>query len=125
MQRLISLILFFILTGFAQAEASNHLLQTANQIVRLSEEMVFHGSEGHLHEIIDYGQKAITEIDGLTRDLKSLKRPNQKELQKSLKATRNKTEAAVRRGKQGSLSASLAFARSALFHAKIVRQALR
>ncbi|MBI3358077.1 MAG: hypothetical protein HY201_01270 [Nitrospirae bacterium] len=125
MQRFGSLILLFVLAGSAQAEGFDHLLQTANQIVRLSEEMVYHGSEGHLHEIIDNGAKMIKAIDRLAGDLKSLKLPHQKALQNSIRATRDKTEAAIRLGKRGDLSASLASAKSASFHAKKVREALR
>jgi predicted translin family RNA/ssDNA-binding protein len=103
----------------------DNLLQTTNQIVHLSEEMVFHGSEGHLHEIVDYGEKIIIEINQITRALKNSKRPNQKELQKTVRETRDKTASAIRAGRQGNLSASLSFAKSASFQAKKIRQALR
>lgn len=122
MQRLLSLILIFILSGATHALGGDNLLQTANQIVRLSEEMVFHGSEGHVHEIVDYGEKIISKIDILSRDIKKLKQP---QLQKSLMATRKTTEEAIKLGRQGNLLASLASAKSASFHAKKVRQALR
>jgi regulator of replication initiation timing len=125
MQRLGNLTLLLILICAAQAEGFDNLSQTANQIFHLSEEMVFHGSEGHVHELVDYGEKMIIEIDKLTRDLKNLKHANQKALQKSIKATRDKTASAIRLGKQGNLVASLASAKSALFHAKKVRQELR
>ncbi len=118
MQRL-SLILLFILYGATSAIGSNHLFQGANQMVRLSEEMVFHGSEGHLHEIADYGEKMIIEIDKIAPALK-----NKKELQKSIKTMRDKTESAIKLGKQGN-PASLTSAKAALFHAKKLRQALR
>jgi hypothetical protein len=106
-------------------QGSDPLLQTANQIVHLSEEMVSHGAEGHLHEIVDYGEKMINEIDRLTHDLRGVKRSNKKELQKGIRTMRDKTERAIRLGKQGNLSASVASAKSASYHAKKVRQGLR
>ncbi len=122
MQRLLSLILIFILGGASHALGDDHLLQTANQIYHLSEEMVFHGSEGHIHEIVDHGEKMIIEIDKLSRDIKKMRKP---QLQKSLMATRKTTEEAIKLGRQGNLSAALASAKSASFHAKKVRQVLR
>jgi hypothetical protein len=122
MQRLIPLILIFMLGGTTYALGDDNLLQTANQIYHLSEEMVFHGSEGHAHEIIDNGEKMIIEIDRLSRDMKKMGSP---QLQKSLMATRKITESAIKFGKQGNLLAALASAKSASFQAKKVRQALR
>ena len=124
MQRLGYLIFILMLINFEYAGGTDTLLQTANQIVRLSEEMVSHGAEGHLHEIVDYGEKAINEIDRLTHDLRGVKRSHKKELQKGIRAMRDKTEQAIRLGKQGNLSASVGFAKSALYHAKKVRQGL-
>ena len=125
MQRLIPLILIFMLGGTTYALGDDNLLQTANQIYHLSEEMVFHGSEGHAHEIIDNGEKMIIEIDRLTRDMKNMKLLHRKKLQEEIRATRKITESAIKFGKQGNLLAALASAKSASFQAKKVRQALR
>ncbi len=86
---------------------------------------MLHGGEGHIHEIVDYGEKSIQAIDKLSQDLKKVKHRNQKQLQKSIKTARDKTKEAIRLGKQGNLSASLKSAKSALFQAKKAQQGLR
>jgi hypothetical protein len=125
MQRLVSLILLFILTCWGTVLGSENLSHRANQIVLLSEEMITHGGEGHMHEIITFGEKMIEELEGLTEGLRRSKISDQKKLEKQIRETRKRAEEAIGFAKHGDLPFALKSAKSASFQAKRLREALR
>ncbi|MEK7286153.1 MAG: hypothetical protein AAB035_02510 [Nitrospirota bacterium] len=124
MQR-VAFVLFLILIPIAMAHGNDDPLQTANIVYRLSEEMILHGSEGHAHEIITFGEKMIEELDHLPNLLHQRKIGNQKKVLKQIKEIRKRAEEAVFFSKKRSLQPALKSARLASFHAKKLRDDLR
>ncbi len=128
--RLFILILFVSLLirlpVLAEEDALESVRQLSNEIYRLSEEMVTHGSEGHAHEIVSNGQEMIQRTEALIKAVESSPAPAVKEKKKallaSLKATLKQAKEAVRLGEQEKTAPALDAARKASFRAKQVRQ---
>lgn len=102
MQKII--ILFILLspfTAFAAGEGQS-LRGIADEIYRLSEEMVHHGGEGHTDEIVQYGEKMVERITVLIKRIQGIDqlKGSSKEMIASLTLTRDKTEEAIRSGKK-------------------------
>ncbi|MFY9270958.1 MAG: hypothetical protein WAO55_14540 [Candidatus Manganitrophaceae bacterium] len=114
----------------ADEEASlRPLHQLADEVYRLSQEMITHGSEGHADEIVGYGRDLIQRIEPLIQQVES--HPSSKLKQKkktivaSLKATLQAAEKAVDLGEQKKIGPALDAARKTSFRAKLSRQQLR
>jgi len=102
--------------------------QLSNEIYRLSQEMIAHGSEGHAHEIVSYGQEMIRRTEALIQEVESSPSPKLKEKKKpilaSLIETLNQAKRAVQLGEEEKNGPALDAARKASFRAKQSRQQL-
>lgn len=133
MQRRLLITLLFVLflarPTLAGEEPLSSILQLSNEIYRLSQEMVAHGSEGHTHEIVHQGQEMIRRTETLIKEIQSSPLPTLKEkknaLLDSLRATLKQTQEAVRLGEQGKAGPALDASRKASFRAKQSRQQLQ
>jgi len=100
--------------------------QLSDEIYRLSQEMIHHGSEGHADEVVKYGKKMIDRTEKLIAKIESNESPQlQKEKSKllsSLKTTLERTREAVRLGEGGKTTEAFEASRRASFQAKIPRQ---
>jgi hypothetical protein len=130
MQKL-TLSLLLVLFSFSNvAQGSDDpfrpLQQLSNEIYRLAQDMVHHGSEGHTHEIVQYGRKMIERSEKMIEQIESTDSPKiQSEKEKmiaSLKMTIEKAKEAVRLGEQDEADSALTAARRASFQAKQIRQ---
>lgn len=127
------LILFSLLLSPAGGEAADSSLkrvrQLSNEVYRLSQDMVFHGAEGHTDEIIGYGTRMIERAEQLMNEIDSVdfkKMNGEKEkIVASLQAAVQKTREAVRLGKEEKAKLALNAARKASFHAKQTRQKIQ
>jgi hypothetical protein len=112
------------------AEEELHLIrQLSNEIYRLSQEMITHGSEGHAHEIVSYGQEMVRRTEALIGEVGSNPSPKLKEKKKpilaSLKETLNQAKKAVRLGEEEKTGPAIDAARKASFQAKQLRQQIQ
>jgi hypothetical protein len=107
-------------------EAIQSIQKRSNEIVRLFQEMVHHGGEGHTDEIVLYGEKAVEQIKTLTLQVQSdhtLKiNKAKKGVIASLELTLKKTNKAIQLGKADDAPAAYEAARAASFQAKKTRQ---
>jgi hypothetical protein len=126
MRKMQKIIILFILlspfTAFAAGEGQS-LRGIADEIYRLSEEMVHHGGEGHTDEIVQYGEKMVERIAVLIKRIQGIDqlKGSRQEIIVSLTLTRDKTEEAIRLGKKN-LELAYQAARKASFQAKKSRQ---
>jgi len=124
---LITLLLSSVSAGAAD-DPLREFRQLSNEIYRLSQDMVFHGSEGHAEEIVTYGQKVIERTDKMMKEVES--RPPKKKGEKekwigSLKEIHQKANEAVSLAQQNKTSAAVAASRKVSFQAKQLRQQLQ
>ncbi len=103
--------------------------QLSNEIYRLSQEMITHGSEGHAHEIVSYGQEMIRRTETLIHEVassaSSTLKENKEAILASLKETLDQAKEAVRLGEAKKTGPALNAARKASFRAKQSRQQLQ
>ncbi|MFQ5781255.1 MAG: hypothetical protein ACE5HN_10795 [Nitrospiria bacterium] len=103
--------------------------QLANEIYRISQDMVEHGSDGHVDEIVFYGKKILIRAETLLKEVESSDSPkikdNKGKIVASIKETIQKTERAVRLGENKRLRSALAAAEMASFRAKKTRRRLQ
>lgn len=130
--RLLTLILFsflFIHPVLAQEDPLRSIRQLSNEIFRLSQEMITHGSEGHSHEIVSYGQEMIRRTEALIEEVESSPSPKLKEKKKPilalLKETLSQAKKAVRLGEEEKTGPALDAARKSSFQAKKLRQQIQ
>lgn len=131
--RLLIRILFVFLLisapALAEEESLRSIRQLSNEIYRLSLDMITHGSEGHHHEIVSYGQEMIRRSEALLQEVESSSSPKIKEKKEtiltSIKTTLNKTEEAVRLGEAEKTAPALDASRKASFRAKQLRQQIQ
>ena len=126
------LLLLFILLGPASAESPKDPLrpirQLANQIYKSAQDMVVHGAEGHLGEIVEFGTKVIERSEALLEAIESsdsspLKKKKTK-LSASIKGTLAMAKRAVAFSEENNLRLAMAAARKTSFRAKQTRQRL-
>lgn len=101
----------------------------ANLVYLSCQDMVVHGDDGHLGEIIEYGNTAIKRAEAL---LKAVEEVDHKEMKAkkgkliaSVKGTLEMVEKAIVFGERKELRLALAAARKASFRAKQTRQRLK
>ena len=134
MQKVIPLFLIIISLSLTSVPARSAddplrgLRQLSNDIYRLSQDMVFHGSEGHAEEIVTYGEKVIERADKMMKEIDA--HPPQKAKEKgewltSLKSIRQKATEAVALARQSKTDAAVSASRKASFQAKQLRQQLQ
>lgn len=125
----LSAILLRPFPAVAEEDPLGAIRQLSNEIYRLSQEMITHGSEGHSHEIVSHGQEMIQRTETLIRDVEASPVPAVKEKKKpllaSLRATLKKAKEAVRLGEQEKVGPALDAARKASFQAKQTRQQIQ
>lgn len=113
----------------AEEESLRSVRQLTNEIYRLSLDMITHGSEGHHHEIVSYGQEMIRRSEALIQEVESSPSPKIKEKKEtiltSIKATLNKAKEAVRLGEAEKTDPALDASRKASFRAKQLRQQIQ
>ena len=126
----IALIFFTLLCTAAQAKKDSFqvVFLLGNQVYRSSQDMVFHGGEGHTHEIVLYGKKVVKRAKTLVKAIESAdpaRLKNKKvKIITSLKATIQHAEKAITLGREQKHSVALDAAIKTAFHAKKVRQNL-
>ncbi len=133
MQKIIPfvLLLAFLLSSgdiTAKEDPIQSTRKRSNEIYRLSQEMVHHGGEGHTHEIVLYGEKAVEQIKALILEVQSSNMPQikaKKETLDSLKLTLERINKAIQLGKAGDAHAAYEAARGASFQAKKMRQQIQ
>ncbi|MBI3804004.1 MAG: hypothetical protein HY282_09620 [Nitrospirae bacterium] len=126
---LILFILFISFPLYAEESSPQSIRQLSNEVYRLSQEMIFHGSEGHAHEIVSHGQEMIQRTEALIKEVESNPAPEIKKrrgkLLTALKATLKETKEAVRLGEQEKTGPAVEAARKASFRAKQIRQQIQ
>lgn len=135
MQKVILSLLISIIFSLAAAPARSaddpfrEARQLSKEIDRLSQDMVFHGSEGHIEEIVSYGQKVIERADKMMKEVDAYPPVKTKEEKKkwiaSLQDIRQKANEAVALAKQNKTDAAVAASRKVSFQAKKLRQQLQ
>ncbi|HIE66063.1 MAG: hypothetical protein ABGX83_00765 [Nitrospira sp.] len=126
---LILLIVFLLWTPvILAADGSLKSIQKqVNEIYRIAQDMVEHGSDGHTDEIVSYGRKILERAAVLLEGIKSHTSPeikNKENIIDLLREMTEKTEAAVRFGEKHKRRSALASAEKASFRAKKLRQRL-
>ena len=122
---------FFLLSLPAQAgeDPLKSIRQLANRIYITSEDMVFHGAEGHADEIVGYGKKMIERAEVLLGEVETSEAPQLEKkkgkLIATIKAMLKKAKEAVSLGEQNKVRAAMTAARKASFRAKQTRQRLQ
>jgi hypothetical protein len=125
------LFIFFLipLSVLAEEDPLRSMHQLSNEIYRLSQEMITHGSEGHPDEIVSYGQEMVRRAEALIEAVEASPSPKLKEKKKailaSLKATLNQAGEAIRLGEAKKTGPALDAARKASFRAKQLRQQIQ
>lgn len=130
---IVSIFLFVLFASSpAQAESPKDPLrpirQLANQIYKSAQDMVVHGAEGHLGEIVEYGTKVIERSELLLEAIEtspslSLKK-KKKKLSASIKGTLNMAKKAIAFSEENNLRLAMAASRKTSFRAKQTRQRL-
>ncbi len=127
----IILLIFIILwtsPAFAADNSLKSIQQLTNEIYRIAQDMVEHGSDGHTEEIVSYGKKILKRAPTLLEKIASndsQKIKNKKKITDLIEEMIEKTEAAVRFGEKNKQRAALASAEKASFRAKQARQRLQ
>lgn len=125
------LLIFFILwtpPAFTDDDSLRSIQQLANDIYRIAQDMVEHGSDGHTEEIVSYGKKILKRAPTLLEKIDSNDSPkmkNKKKIIDLIKEMIERTEAAVRLGEKNKQRSALASAEKASFRAKQTRQRLQ
>jgi len=135
-RRLFSLIsvffVIFLVSLPAQAQSSEDSLRPirhlANQIYKSAQDMVVHGAEGHLGEIVEFGNKVIERSEVLLEAIEksraaSLKK-KKKKLSASIKGTLKMAKKAIAFSEEKNLRLAMAASRKTSFRAKQTRQRL-
>ncbi len=130
---IVSVFSFLFLLSFpALSQSSEDSLRPirhlANQIYKSAQDMVVHGAEGHLGEIVEYGTKVIERSEALLEAIEasqsaSLKK-KKKKLSASIKGTLNMAKKALTFSEENNLRLAMAAARKTSFRAKQTRQRL-
>lgn len=127
--RILFVFLLIPVSALAEEDPLRSIRQLSNEVYRLSQEMITHGSEGHAHEIVSYGQEMIRRTEALIEEVESSPSPKIKEKKKallaSLKETLNQAKKAVQLGKEEKTDLAFDAARKASFRAKQSRQQLQ
>jgi hypothetical protein len=127
--RILSVFLLMPVPLLAEEDPLRSIRQLSNEVYRLSQEMITHGSEGHAHEIVSYGQEMIRRTEALIQEIESSRSPKIKEKKKallaSLKETLSQAKKAVQLGEAEKTDLALDAARKASFRAKQSRQQLQ
>ncbi len=130
--RRFSIILFIpllLLAPVADESPLRVIRQTSDEVYRLSQEMITHGSEGHTDEIVKYGRQMIERTEALIHEVQSAPPPvfkgEKEKIIALLKETLNKAKEAVRLGEKEKTGPALDASRKASFRAKQSRQQLR
>lgn len=127
---IISIFLLFSPSPARGADDSIRALrQLSKEIDRYSQDMIFHGSEGHADEIVSYGKKLIERAEKLIKEIDArppmkTKEENEKMIA-ALKRIVQKTNEAVTLANEGKTDAAIAASRKASFQAKQLRQQLQ
>jgi predicted translin family RNA/ssDNA-binding protein len=124
---ILSIYLIFAAAPARSADDSLRALrQLSNEIYRYSQDMIFHGSEGHADEIVSYGKKMIERAEKLMKEVDAhppMKTKKEKEkMIASLKGIVQKANEAVTLAEQRKTDAAIAASRKASFQAKQLRQ---
>lgn len=126
---LLFLLLNLPLSRQASADTLRPIQHLANQVYLSAQDMVVHGDEGHIHEIIEYGLRMIALSEELlatleTADPKMFK-GNKKKMIASVQGTLDMAKKAVAFSEENNKRLALAAARKASFRAKQTRQSLQ
>jgi hypothetical protein len=122
------LVIFIILwtpAAFAVDDSLRSIQKLTNEIYRIAQDMVEHGSDGHTEEIVSYGKKILKRAPTLLEKLTSQTSPKMKNKEKIIdliKEMIEKTESAVHFGEKNKQRSALTSAEKASFHAKKLRQ---
>lgn len=126
---LFPLLLLTALPAVADEEPLRAIRRLSDEVYRLSQEMITHGSEGHTHEIVKYGREMIERTETLIRKVESSPPPvfngKKEKIIASLKATLNQAKEAVRLGEAEKSGPALDASRKTSFRAKQSRQQLQ
>jgi len=127
--------LFFILclSQPVQAESPEDPLRPirhlANQIYKSAQDMVEHGSEGHIGEIIEYATKVIERsellLEAIETSRASVLKKKKKKLIASIRGTRDMAQKAITFSEERKLRLAIAASRKTSFRAKQTRQQLQ
>ncbi len=119
------LTLFSLVREISSEEAPPpSIRQLSDGLYRTSQEMVQHGNEGHIHEVVIYGKQLIEQTEQLITEVKSsdIPSPQKKKVLISATTLLRKTREAVRLGEQKRRGVALTTARKSSFIAKQVRK---
>jgi hypothetical protein len=124
------LVVLFLLPRVAHGDSQDPFLpirQLSDEVYRLSQEMIHHGSEGHANEVVKYGKMMIDRTEKLIEKIESNESPHLQKKQKakllsSLKTTLKETREVVRLGEEGKITEAFEASRRASFQAKRSRQ---
>lgn len=123
------LILLAPLSIGAQERPPLSIRQLSNEVYRLSQEMITHGSEGHAHEIASYGEEMIGRTEALLQQIESSASPEVKKKKGKivplLKETLKRAKEAVRLAEQEKAGPALDASRKASFRAKQAREQIQ
>jgi hypothetical protein len=101
----------------------NLIARQSDEMIRLAEQMIEHGREGHTDEIVKYGKEMLRSTQILVKQVRAErgeKDPALPHLSKVVSTGRR----AVKEGEAGRLSPALDAARQALHHARLGRDLL-
>ena len=123
------LLVLWMVPAHAANPTLKEMRQLANLAYRTSQDMVVHGAEGHVEEIVAYGKKMIARTETLLKQVEASgtgQLGKQKgKLIATIKAALKKAREAVALGRKNKVKAALAAARKASFQAKRTRQRLQ
>ncbi len=125
----LSLLVFSLSPSHAAEDPIKEIRHLANRVFRTSQDMVVHGSDGHIFEIVSYGKKMLKRAEILLEKVELSDESNfsnkKGKIIASIKGTIEKTKDAVELGEQNKGGMALSAARKASFRARQTRQRLQ
>ncbi|MBN4053200.1 hypothetical protein JYT92_00470 [bacterium AH-315-L15] len=129
---ILQVLLFSHITSPVSAQMAEDPLRPlrhlANQAYVSSKDMVLHGSEGHLHEVVDYGNHMIRRVEALLEAVEALDPETmlgkKNKIIASVKGMLDMAKKAVAFSEQNKSKLAMSAARKASFRAKQTRQRL-
>jgi len=128
-QFLLYLSLLSAFSVHASEDPLRPLQHLANQVYLSAQDMLIHGDEGHLHEIIEYGNNTIVLAEELLAALENadpkLLKGGKKQAIASVQGTLHMAKKAVAFSEENNKRLAVAAARKASFRAKQTRHSLQ
>lgn len=128
----LTIFFFFATVPAFSAEVEDPLKsirQLAGEVYKVAEDMLFHGSEGHMDEIVSYGESMTAKAETLLEKIEALESPRikgkKKRIVTAIKDTIQMGRIAMELAKRGKSRSAVRAASKVSFRAKKVRQRLQ